>query len=265
MSHGDKCIIKVSRSMKGLTGALILMFLCLTLSAQDNTALIEKGNKDYAAGLYHNAIEDYLKVVGNGYESPELYYNLGNAYFKANDLPSAILYYEKAKKLKPNDADINFNLHIANSRIVDKIDPVPQLFYIRWWKSLYHFFDVNGWAWFNVATFILLLALIITVIISRKALLRRVTAWLAVVVLVIFFFSLGFSLQTYHSFKKASEAIVFNPSVTVKSSPSENSIDLFVVHEGTKVKITDTVGDWYEIRIANGSVGWMKAASVKKI
>jgi tetratricopeptide (TPR) repeat protein len=129
MPHSEvtSIITGVFRPMKGFVSAFIFVLLALSLVAQDNSTLIKKGNKDYTDGLYHNAIEDYLKVLGNGYESPELYFNLGNAYFKANDLASAILYYEKAKKLKPNDPDVNFNLHIANSRIVDKIDPVPQM------------------------------------------------------------------------------------------------------------------------------------------
>jgi tetratricopeptide (TPR) repeat protein len=251
--------------MKSIVGLLAFILFSLTLSAQDYRAYIEKANKDYADGLYNNAIEGYQKVLQYGYESAELYYNLGNACFKVNDLASAILYYEKAKKIKPNDEDINFNLNIANSRITDKIEQVPMLFYKRWWFNLYNLFSVNSWAKLNVVAFVLLIVAVVVFIIARKVILRKVSFWLAMAFLFVALLSLGFSVQKYHAFKSTNEAIVFDPSVTIKSSPSDNSVDLFVVHEGAKVKVTDAVGEWYEIRIANGSVGWIKTTAVKKI
>lgn len=245
----------------------IATFLLLSscLWAGENEDLITQADKDYSEGLYNNAIENYSKVLQNGYVSAGLYYNLGNAYFKTNDLASAILYYEKARRLAPDDEDIQFNLNVANSRITDKIEEIPVIFYKRWGNRILNSFDLTTWARFNVALFIIILVLITVFFLSGKLLLKKITFWTAIIVFVFFLLTLTFSIQSYHRINKIHEAVVFNPSLTVKSSPTENSVDLFVVHEGTKVSITDQLGIWYEIRIANGSAGWVLKEMVKPI
>lgn len=230
-----------------------------------NEELVEKANKDYAEGLYSNAIEGYVRVLQNGYESMEVYYNLGNTYFKTDDLPSAILHYEKAKKLKPNDPDILFNLNVASNRIKDKIEAVPVLFYKRWWKQLVNAFSLDGWTKFHIACFVLFLMAAAFFFISRKVVIRKISFWAGLLLFTGSLLTFGIALQQNSSHQQVKEAIVFDPSLTVKSSPSENSVDLFVVHEGTKVAITDELGEWYEIRIASGSTGWIPGSSVKSI
>ena len=119
--------------------------------------LIAKANQAYNQGLYDSAINLYTAVLNEGLESYELYYNLGNAFFKNNQLPSAILYYEKAKKIAPNNDDVNFNLSIANSMIVDKIEKVPEMFYKRWWNYFYNAFSEDKWTIFSILSWIILL------------------------------------------------------------------------------------------------------------
>ncbi len=230
-----------------------------------NEELVENANRDYSAGLYSNAIEGYTKVLQSGYESVEVYYNLGNAYFKTNDLPSAILYYEKAKKLKPNDQDILFNLNVANNRIKDKIEAVPVLFYKRWWNQLGNALSLEGWTKLHITCFVIFLIAAGFYFISRKIAIRKTAFWAGLLLFTASLITFGIAFQQNRSHQQVKEAIVFDPSLTVKSSPSENSVDLFVVHEGTKVAITDKLGEWYEIRIVNGSKGWIPGTSIKSI
>jgi tetratricopeptide (TPR) repeat protein len=141
--------------------SLIIVFLVFgsQLFASDNLLLIEQANKYYDESEYSLAVETYETIINNGFESDKLYYNLGNAYFKLNNLPMAIFYYEKAKKLNPYDADILFNLEIANGRIIDKIEPVPQFFLFKWWDLLVKSRTMEQWARVSIFSFIIFLVM----------------------------------------------------------------------------------------------------------
>ena len=241
------------------------MFFVTGLFASENDSLIDLANKKYSEGMYNEAVENYQKVIDNGFASSELYFNIGNSYFKLNDLPSSILYYERARRLAPNDDDILFNLKIANSRIPDKIEKVPDLFFKRWWNSFYNMFSANNWAKITILVFVITLIFTGVFILSRKRTVKIIAFWFGVFFFLITVFSFGLSYQKYIYSKKHHEAIVFEPTITIKSSPNKNSVDLFVIHEGTKLIITDKVDDWYEIRIANGGVGWLLQSSIKII
>lgn len=248
----------------------LIIILCMLLTAgmaiaDDNQLLLEEANKSYSNDNFEKAIELYQKVIDNGMESAGVYFNLGNAYFKMNNLPSAILYYEKAKKLKPNDEDINTNLEIANSRIVDKIENVPEIFYKRWWKILLYTFSVDQWAVISLASFALIFLMLLFFLLTKIYWLKKTSFWLGIIFIIISGTTYLLANQKYKTFTQDHQAIVFTPTLTVKSSPSENGVDLFVIHEGTKVRITDHVGDWYEVKIANGSVGWLKENDIRKI
>ncbi|MEI7980551.1 MAG: tetratricopeptide repeat protein [Bacteroidota bacterium] len=243
-------------------GFFVLAFFA---SAGQEQALIIKANKAYSAGAYTNAIDTYKKVVAQGLESPELYYNLGNACFKLNDFASAILWYERAKRLDPGNEDIDFNLKVANNRIADKIEPLPELFYKRWFFSLVQLFPIDSWAWIGIVLFISALACGTIYLASRLLFLRKIGFWAGLAMLFLSLLSLLFSWSGYTVQQSTQEAIVFAPTITVKSSPDEKSTDLFVIHEGTKVRLLDNISGWYEIKIANGSVGWLPSASLEKI
>ena len=233
--------------------------------AADPEIMVAKANKAYTEGFYANAIELYKSVIAAGYGSPDLYYNLGNACYKQNDFASSILYYEKARKLDPGNEDVNFNLRIANTKITDKIEPIPDLFYKRWYKKLTESLSVDRWS--KVGLVFLLLGLLAAVfyIVSKILFIRKAGFWLGIFFVIVSLFSFLFAWQSYDEVMHRKEAIIFAPTVTIKSSPDEKSIDLFVLHEGAKVELIDNIGTWYEIRIANGSVGWLTASSVEKI
>jgi len=251
--------------MKKLIILVVIIFQGMLASASVFQEDIAAANKAYADNKFNRAIELYKKVVDGGYESPELYYNLGNAYFKINDLPSALLYYEKAKKLDPGNEKIDFNIKVANTKIIDKIEELPLPFYKRWWNSFEQFFPVDTWA---ILSIIFLFALFISVavyLVGNAIILRKIFFWLGILFVVITLFSGINANNQYSKFKSSKEAIVFEPTVNVKSSPDAESQDIFVIHEGTKVKITDKVGTWIEIKIANGSDGWVPESAVEII
>lgn len=252
--------------MKQILNILVFLFLFLqsALSANVDT-LFTRANQEYANEMYTNAIDDYQLILQTGYESAELYFNLGNAFFKTNDIPSAILYYEKAKKLNPNDEDIMFNLSVANTQIVDKIEPVPELFLKLWWRSIYNIFNADTWAIISVAGFISFFVLLAFYLLSKYIVIRKTAFYSGLIVLFLTLFTFVIAFQKYNILKYQKEAIVFTPTITVKSSPNQNSVDLFVIHEGAKVKILERVGNWSEIKIANGSVGWLPAEVLKDI
>ncbi|MCF8231397.1 MAG: tetratricopeptide repeat protein [Bacteroidales bacterium] len=227
--------------------------------------LVDTANTAYKNGNYPKAIQYYDSVVEQGYVSAELYYNLGNAYFKDRQLAHAILYYEKALNHDPGNEDIQHNLDMARQMTVDKIEKVPEMFYVKWWRSIYNLFSADWWAYLSVGFFILTLVLTGLFILSRRIVIRKFSFYTGVVTLLITVFSFVLAAQKHHDRTHDKAGIVFEPSVTVKGSPDEDSVDLFVIHEGTKVFITDKLGQWYEIKIANGSVGWLEKDSIKEI
>ncbi len=246
---------------------LIILFLVLgtALFASEEQVTIAKANKAYTEGYFANAAELYKKVLHSGFESPELYYNLGNSYFKLNELSSAILYYEKARKLDPGNEDVNYNLSVANSKISDKIEPIPEMFYKRWFRSLREMLALDEWGKISILTLIISLVSGFMYFASNRMFLRKVGFWTGIVFLFCALFCLFLAFQNYSIINNNREAIIFSPTITIKSSPDEKSVDLFVLHEGTKVKVIDNIGNWFEIKIANGSVGWLPCSAVEKI
>ena len=241
----------------------ILLFGTL-LYAESNEEKIELANKEYSNGNYDQAIEAYKSVLETGYESPELYYNIANSYYKSNRLAYAILYYERAKLLAPNDEDIIFNLSLANSHITDKINVISPMLIKTWYNSASSFLPGDTWSVISIASFVLLLILFSVFLYSHKATIRRLTFYLSILSLLITFLSFSFAgheakLQTEHN-----SAIIFN-SITVKSSPDNYGTDLFLLHEGTKVTVLQNENDWMKIKLSDGNEGWVKNESLQII
>jgi tetratricopeptide (TPR) repeat protein len=251
--------------MKKIAFIFILACIGSLTMAQSNDELAAKARKAYDSGQYPVSIQSYESIIRNGYESSVLYYNLGNAYFRNQDLPSAILFYEKALKLDPNNADILHNINLSNSRITDKVELVPELFYKRWWKSLLNSFSIDTLAIILIILLTLTLVSAAIYLVSDRIHMRKWAFWTSTAFLVIFFISLYASQQKNHFLKNHHEAIVFTPTLTIKSSPDAASTDLFVIHEGIKVELLDQIGDWQEIKIANGSIGWLKSSDIRMI
>jgi len=253
------------KPLKPVTFIVLLLFAAINAFTSGVETDLIKANKAYSVGSYSVAAGLYEKIADAGYSAPELYYNLGNSYYKMNEYGKAILWYERAKRLDPGSEDINFNLSVANTKISDKIEPLPMMFYKRWFNDFVQKFPVDTWAMICVCLFIAGLSGLVLYFASRVLVLRKIGFWFALGMLFLSFFTMIFAWHAYSDLKSVSEAIVFAPTITVKSSPDDKSTDLFVLHEGTKVMLMDDISGWYEIRIANGSVGWLPKTSLEKI
>lgn len=244
---------------------ILLLFAPFVLFSQTPEELIEKGNQQYIDGDFEAAIATYKTVVDSGYESATLYYNLGNAYYKSNRVTRAILFYEKAKLLAPNDDEINYNLELARTYVIDKIDEIPELFLVTWLKSFIEFFSVDQWAYISIVSFIIALALGLFYLFSQKYSLKKLSFIFAIIFLVLSAGTFSFASTQKKQTIENTTAIVFAPTVTLKSSPDVSGTDLFVLHEGTKVTVVDQVGEWREIELSNGNKGWLKTGDIRMI
>ena len=243
---------------------LIKYPLALAILFLYHSSLIALSKVNVNASIIGSGLSIFT-YISNGYSSSTLFYNLGNAYFKSSNIPAAILFYEKASLLKPFDEDIRYNLEIARIYIVDRIDIIPELFFIRWFKMSSLFLSSNSWALLSAATFIFVLVFFLTWLLGSRYLIKKISFIVSVILLAVSIVSLSFSIENRRLTTGNSYAIVFSPSATGKSSPGSGSSDLFVIHEGTKVKIEDEVGGWYEIRLPDGNVGWIESGDVRKI
>ncbi len=237
--------------------SLIFTFLYLTVHALDGPGLLAEANSEYSAGNFRKAVELYEQILSSGRESSQLYFNLGNAYFKEGDRIRAILNYERAKLLAPQDEDIEFNLKIANQYVVDNIEQLPKPFFERWWNSLGNKSSADGWAKKSVAGFIAFLVLLGTFFFSRSVRVRKTAFYTAVFAVLFVILSFILASKQYELIKNRRAALIQCPRVTVKSSPSVTGTDLFLIHEGLKVEITDKLDKWREIELADGNKGWV--------
>jgi tetratricopeptide (TPR) repeat protein len=249
--------------MKRLFNIILALLFTTTLVAQED--LLRKANELYTKDQFKEAIEVYNQILMTNVESPEVYFNLGNAYYKTKQYPKAILNYERAQLLSPEDEDIAFNLQVANQNVVDSIQELPGIFIVRWWNSLVNSLTTDAWALISIISFLLFLTLAGLYFFARSGDIRRTAFWIACVLFTTSMFSWSFAAQQKSRLVDHTFAIVMQPSVTIKSSPSEKGTNLFVIHEGLKVKVTDKLGDWLEVRLADGKKGWLMTESIERI
>lgn len=241
------------------------MILLFSVNAFAQDSLLVKADKHYSEQDYKKAISLYNEILNSDKESAGVYYNLGNAYYKTGQFTKSIINYERAKLLAPNDEDIQFNLDLANQHVVDNINPLPKVFFVRWWNSLTNKFSADEWAKTSVASFILALILAGFFFLSRTTAIRRLSFWIGILIIAISIFSFNFAARQKNQMTSHDFAIITQASVTVKSSPSDSGTDLFLIHEGLRVKIKDSLGSWIEIQLADGNQGWLPAKSLEKI
>jgi tetratricopeptide (TPR) repeat protein len=231
----------------------------------DHGAIFHKANELYSEGNYDGAIDLYSSILASGYHSASIYYNLGNAFYRSGKIPSAILNYERALLLAPGDEDIRFNLDLARLQTIDRIEVVPDFFINRWWKGIRDTLNYRSWAVVSSVTFINTLIFLAIFLLVSKVIMKKLFFWLAVSMLFISVFSFSVGLDQRNYVKNHNNAIIFSPVVSIKSSPDINSADLFVLHEGTKVSIEDSIGDWREVRLSDGNKGWLHKDGLEMI
>ncbi len=234
--------------------------------AQDtNNDKFYQGVTYYTAGSYSEALQVWNDIYRTGYRSANLDYNIGNAYFKLNNIPSAILFYERAYLLSPADENINYNLQVARTLIVDRFQEIPQLFFVKWYNFISLVLSTNTWAIISITTFILFLAFLSLYIYSPRHRNKVFGFWFALLFVFMSMSSLSFTIRNKSLVYNSHKAIITSPLANGKSSPDKSGNDLFVLHEGTKVTIADGVGDWLEIRLSDGNMGWVPANCLIKI
>lgn len=254
--------------MKRLIAFTIAVFAAATVSAApaaDFGPMWDKANTAYYNNDFTEALALYDSIKQSGMVSAKLYYNMGNAWFKAGRIGKAILYYNKAQRLAPGNKDIEHNLEIANTYTRNRIEPLPEFLLKRWMRSLSSIMGGNAWAALSVALFALTLAGALLYLLPLRRGVRKAGFWSAIAGLVLFLFAFSFASHDYQESVESTQAIVTSTSASVKSSPDNAGKDLFLLYEGAKVEVRDALNGWSEITLADGNQGWIKTSAIEMI
>ena len=251
--------------MKKILLILPVLLISLCALAAIDPQSEKQAEEFYREGKYNEAAEIYRILRAGGMESAILYYNLGNCYYKLGENTQAILNYERALLLDPSDASARYNLKMAQQAIVDKIEVLPELFLVRWYKGFVGYFSADQWGYISVTLFILFLVMAALFFYSPSVGIKK-TGF--VVGIIAFFLTVGTMFFAMQQDKKVTDreyAIITTPSVTVKGAPDNSGTSLFLIHEGLKVRVVGQLGDWYNIRMADGNEGWVAKGDLEKI
>ncbi len=263
----DNTMKRKGRSGRGGSAAVgMALLLGLALAPVDARA-ITKANADsaYAHENYQQAIKDYEELLEGG-ESSALYYNLGNAYYRMGNITHAIINYERALLLSPADGDIRFNLQLARTKTIDKITPESELFFVSWYHAIVNMASVDGWAYMSLGALAVAIGLALLYLFASRIWLRKVGFFGGIALLALFIVANLFAFQQQHFIENRDGAVVVSSAVTVKSTPAKSGTDLFILHEGTRVSITDgSMKGWKKVRLADGREGWMETSSMEII
>jgi tetratricopeptide (TPR) repeat protein len=238
-----------------IIGICLLCGLNVSVSAQD--ADLKAAETAYASEQYDQAIELYESILKSYGDSYELYYNLGNSYYKTGKIAHAILNYERALLINPGDGDVRFNLEMAKQQTVDKIEPLQEFFLKSWFRSAQNLIGVDSWATIGIFCFVLLICCLVLFFFSKWMRLKKIGFYWGIALFIAVIFANIFAYNQKEELLHRDGAIVFSPTVTIKSSPDNSGTDLFVLHEGSKVFIRSSVGDWNEVVLEDGNVGWI--------
>jgi tetratricopeptide (TPR) repeat protein len=241
----------------------ILTFLIATLSFGQNEPLFEQGKERYKEGKYQDAINSWMKILDNKEHSANLYFNLGNAHYKMNNVGPSIYYYEKALQLDPTDSDIKINLAFAENARIDAIEPLPKTIFSKWYTSLSGILSFNGWAIAAVVFSMLFVLLFLLYYFSASEGRKRLLFAGSIVSILILLGSLNMAFQIHNDASKDKPAIIFAESSEVKSEPNMGSEVAFTLHEGTKVQIIGQDDNWVRIQLVDGKDGWIPTSDVK--
>jgi tetratricopeptide (TPR) repeat protein len=258
---------KSTNKAKAVVVALLFL-LPMASYAQNNypDSLWNAANEAYAQENWDAAIKDYQAIADASVESAALWCNMGSAWYKSGNLGKAIVCYERALKLDPSYEDARYNLELLNSIKLDRIESVPELIIATWTKKIGRLLDSNAWAVCFLVFLAIALAMALLFVLGSSVASRRVGFFTGIVFVLFAFASLSFSIWQKNAYMKADVAIVVKPVSSVKSAPSGDSAkDFFVLHEGTKVKIVDSVGGWCNIELTDGRQGWLPASDIEII
>ncbi len=262
-------ITQIEDSMKNRkkinTHGWMLLLVALLLPLTANAITKADGDNEYSRGNYQQAIRDYEELLKQT-KSADLYYNLGNAYYRTDNITRAVLAYERALLLSPGDDDIRFNLQMARSKTIDKITPQSEMFFVTWYRALVNITSVDGWADIAVVSMIAALILALVYLFASRMLFRKIGFFGGVAMLTLFLLCNLFAWHQHAILTERTGAIIVSSSATLKATPTQQAKDNGVLHEGTRVDIIDdTMRDWKCVRLADGREGWLQSNKIEKI
>ena len=252
--------------MKNIISLLVLVLISFQLSAfENNLSVVEQANEAYRTGDYTTALQQYKELLSEGYNSTDLHYNLGNTYYRLNQIGRAVLHFEKAALLQPRDKDILHNLEVIRKSLPDQLDDIPDFFVAQWWTEFRKLLSPAGW---GIVGLLMLWAGVAGLILwfrgnNRKNRKKGFIVGIILLILSILPFALGFSAAKNQ--KKSQRAVIMVEQINLKSAPDEVSEDILELHEGTCLLILDEIGDWKKIRLSNGEEGWVETKVLEKI
>lgn len=249
-----------------ITTCLLLMVVMLTsMPASSSPVTKQEADHAYIKGDYRQAIAGYQRLLRQT-RSADLYYNLGNAYYRSDSIAKAILAYERASFLSPGDKDIRFNLQFARSKTIDKLSPENEVVFTTWYRSVVNLASADTWAWISIVSLVSALSLLFVFLFVSRLAWRKIGFFGGVLFVVVFSLSTLFAWLRHHSMTEQRGAVVVAPSVNVKKTPSQSGEDSFILHEGTRVDVTDSsIKSWCGIRLADGREGWVPVSKLEKI
>ena len=242
---------------------LFVILITSILSAQQDS--FEKANALYNEKQYAEAKRVYESILAEGKESVALYYNLGNTNYKLSNIGESVYYFEKALALSPNDEDVKNNLVFAQNATIDQIDVLPESVIIKTVNNIINQLSFDGWAWLSILSVISLVVLFILYYIAQSTTKKRMFFIGTSVAAMITIISVIFAFSQYNYVKNTQYAIVMAEAATIKSEPNLSSDAVFELHEGTKVKVTESVNNWKKIKLADGKIGWIPGTDIKEL
>jgi len=248
-----------------LISSMFFVIACSVVVSSQAEDTLQKGNTYYKEGAYDKAIEEYKKLVDEGYIGTSLFYNLGNANYRIGKIGYAILYYEKALALSPSDEDVKHNLDFAHLSTVDRIQPLPRFFLFDWWEALLGLFSDNGWAYIVFVLYLFVILLAGAYSYSRSIKQQKIFFFSAIAGVFLLAFSISLLVIKVNRGATLKSGVIVEQVVTVKFSPDPQSTDAFVIHEGLKVNLEDQLESWVKIRLADGKVGWVLEENIERI
>jgi hypothetical protein len=247
----------------------VILFFCLSWGTAQlfatTDSLFQAANRLYQEGNYEEALNTYREIIGDGFESADLYYNMGNAAFRSNNIGYSILYYEKAVKLDPSHEDARNNLEFVSRYRVDTFDQVPELFIRTWIRSLVNVLSEKTWGILSILLFIIILMSLLVYLFSHRLGFKKAGFFTALIALVFFVVTFTSAVSLHRNIIYPEAGVITAPSVTVRSSPSETGTELFILHEGTEVKVNEEVAGWRNIRVVDGREGWIASGDFESI
>ncbi|MDB5013499.1 MAG: Tetratricopeptide repeat protein [Daejeonella sp.] len=244
---------------------LVLIAPLISRATLQQEVLFEKANALYSKAKYKEALKVYKQSIASDYQSAEVFYNIGNVYYRLGDIPSALLYYERAHKLNPADDDISANIQLANSKTIDKIDTVPEFFLTTWWHKFLLLFSLNTLAAMSIFFWISAAILLIFYLFAKSIAQKKVAFYAGISWFIVGIGSIVTAKKQVDYLNSNQNAIIFSTAVDVKSEPVNGSKNLFIIHAGVKVEVIESNQGWLKIKLPNGNQGWIAASDAKEI